>query len=142
MKFVQLIEIRTKHVDEIQKLEDEWEQATEGRRTLRKSIVGRDRNDPDRHIVIAFFDDYDSAMANSNLPETQAFGEKQSALEESRAGLGRAVAERTAELKMANAALSAEDERRRLFLAEASHELRMPVTIIRGEEQASALVLG
>jgi len=30
--------------------------------------------------VIAFFDDYDSAMLNSNLPETQEFGERQSAL--------------------------------------------------------------
>lgn len=64
-------------------------------------------------------------------------GEKQSALEDSRAGLGRAVAERTAELKEANAALSAEDERRRLFLAEASHELRIPVTIIRGEAEVA-----
>ena len=62
-------------------------------------------------------------------------GEKQAALEESRAGLGRAVALRTAELKEANAALSAEDERRRRFLAEASHELRIPVTIIRGEAE-------
>ncbi len=58
--------------------------------------------------------------------------DKQQALEESRAGLGRAVATRTAELKEANAALSAEDERRSRFLAEASHELRIPVTIIRG----------
>lgn len=80
MKFVQLIEMRTTHVDEIRELEDEWEKATEGTRTLRKAIVGRDRNDPDRHIVIAFFDDYESAMINSNLPETQAFGQKQFAL--------------------------------------------------------------
>jgi quinol monooxygenase YgiN len=80
MKFVQLIEMRTKNIDEIQKLEDEWQQATEGKRTLRKAVVGRDRNDPERHIVIAFFDDYDSAMANSSLPETKEFGEKQAAL--------------------------------------------------------------
>jgi hypothetical protein len=80
MKFVQLVEMRTKNLDEIQKLEDEWEKATEGKRTLRKAIVGRDRNDPDRHIVIAFFDDYESAMVNSNLPETQSFGEQQFAL--------------------------------------------------------------
>ena len=80
MKFVQLIEMRTNRVEEIRQLEDEWEQATEGQRTLRKAIVGRDRNDPDRHIVIAFFDDYESAMENSNLPETRAFGEKQFAL--------------------------------------------------------------
>jgi signal transduction histidine kinase len=63
--------------------------------------------------------------------------EKQAALEESRAGLGRAVAVRTAELKKANEALSAEDERRRRFLAEASHELRIPVTIIRGEAEVA-----
>jgi hypothetical protein len=80
MAFVQLMEMRTKNVDEIQRLETEWEQATEGKRTLRRAIVGRDRNDPDRYVVIAFFDDYDSAMVNSNLPETVAFGQKQSTL--------------------------------------------------------------
>ena len=80
MAFVQLIKMRTNKVDEIMKLDDEWEKATEGKRTLRRSVVGRDRNDPDRYIVIAFFDDYDSAMVNSNLPETSTFGEKQSAL--------------------------------------------------------------
>jgi hypothetical protein len=80
MKFVQLIEMRTKSVDELMKLEDEWRRATEGKRTLRKAYVCRDRNDEGRHIVIAFFDDYDSAMVNSNLPETQSFGEKQFAL--------------------------------------------------------------
>lgn len=64
-------------------------------------------------------------------------GEKQAALEESREGLERAVAARTAELQKANEALSAEDERRRRFLAEASHELRMPVTIIRGEAEVA-----
>jgi hypothetical protein len=78
--FVQLIELRTNRVDEIQQLEADWRAATEGRRTLRKALVGQDRSDPERHVVIAFFDDYDSAMVNSNLPETQAFGEKQFAL--------------------------------------------------------------
>jgi quinol monooxygenase YgiN len=78
--FIQIIDMRTSHVDEVMKLEDEWRAATEGKRTLRRSIVARDRKDPERHLVIAFFDDYDSAMVNSNLRETQAFGEKQSAL--------------------------------------------------------------
>jgi hypothetical protein len=80
MKFVQLIEMRTTHIDEIRKLEEEWEKATEGKRTLRRSVVGRDRHNPDRYIVIAFFDDFDSAMVNSNLAETQSFGEHQFAL--------------------------------------------------------------
>jgi len=80
MKFVQLVEMRTQDIDGVMKLEDEWEQATEGKRTLRRSVVGRDRNDPDRYIVLAFFDDYESAMVNSQLAETAAFGEKQAAL--------------------------------------------------------------
>ena len=82
MAFIQLIEMRTKNIDEIMKLDEQWEKATEGKRTLRRSIVGRDRNDPDRHVIIAFFDDYESAMENSKLPETQEFAAKQSALAE------------------------------------------------------------
>jgi hypothetical protein len=80
VSFVQIIDMRTKNIDEIQNLEREWEKATEGKRTLRRSIVGRDRNDPDRYLVLAFFDSYESAMENSNLPETTEFGQKQSAL--------------------------------------------------------------
>lgn len=82
MQFIQIIESRTKHVDEILALEQEWEKATEGKRTLRRSIITRDRNDPDRYLVLAFFDDYESAMVNSNLPETAEFGQKQQALTE------------------------------------------------------------
>lgn len=80
MSFVQIIDMHTKNVDEIQNLEREWEKATEGKRTLRRSIVGRDRNDPEHFLVLAFFDSYESAMENSNLPETTEFGQKQSAL--------------------------------------------------------------
>jgi hypothetical protein len=80
MSFVQIMEMRTKNVEEIQSLQREWEQATEGKRTLRRAIVGRDRNEPDRYVILAFFDSYESAMTNSNLPETAEFGAKQGAL--------------------------------------------------------------
>ena len=80
MEFIQIIDVHTSKVDEIMRLEDEWERATEGKRTLRRSIVTRDRNDPDRYLIIAFFDSYESAMTNSNLPETTEFGKKQTAL--------------------------------------------------------------
>jgi signal transduction histidine kinase len=40
-------------------------------------------------------------------------------------------------LQKANFALAADDERRRAFLVDASHELRIPVTIIRGEAQVA-----
>ena len=80
MAFVQIIDMRTAKFDDISKLEDEWRNATEGKRTLRRAVVGRDRKNPDHYVVLAFFDSYDSAMLNSNLPETSAFGEKQAAL--------------------------------------------------------------
>src|SRR5258708_3741231 len=80
VSFVQIIDMRTKNVDEIQNLEREWENATEGKRTLRRSIVGRGRNDPELYLVLAFFDSYASAMEYSNLPETTEFGQKQTAL--------------------------------------------------------------
>lgn len=80
MAFIQIIECQTDRYEEMMALEQEWQQATEGKRTLRRTIVARDRNDPKRHLVLAFFDSYDSAMENSNLPETTEFGQKQQAL--------------------------------------------------------------
>ena len=80
MAFIQIVDCRTDNFDEIQKLEEEWRTATEDKRTLQRSIVGRDRDDPSRVVIIAFFDSYEEAMKNSDLPETAAFAEKQSAL--------------------------------------------------------------
>ena len=80
MQFIQILEYRTSKYDELEKLVDEWRAATEGKRTVRRTITTRDRNDPDRYITLVFFDDYDSAMANSNLPATGELGQKQNAL--------------------------------------------------------------
>src|SRR3954454_15984086 len=76
MAFIQLIEFHSVKFDEIQAIDKEWEQATEGKRTLRRSITCRDRNDPDRAVVIAFFDSYEAAMKNSQLPETGEFAKR------------------------------------------------------------------
>ena len=80
MSFIQIIELRTKSSDELKALGDEFFDATEGKRTVRRSVVTRDRNDPERHVIIVFFDSYESAMENSNLPETAQLAEKQMAL--------------------------------------------------------------
>ena len=80
MAFVQIIEGRTDKMDELTKLDDEWYAATEGKRTLVRSVLGRDRNDPEHFVVLAFFDSYESAMENSNLPETSDFAERQTKL--------------------------------------------------------------
>jgi hypothetical protein len=80
MAFVQMMEARTSKIEEVVALEEEWLAATEGRRTLRRSVVGRDRDDPNRYVILAFFDSYESAMENSNLSETDELGGKQAAL--------------------------------------------------------------
>ncbi|MBW3668303.1 MAG: antibiotic biosynthesis monooxygenase [Actinobacteria bacterium] len=80
MSFIQVIEIRTNRLEELQALRQEWEQATEGTRTVRRSILARDRNQPGRYLAIVFFDSYESAMENSNLPATSSFAEKQATL--------------------------------------------------------------
>jgi hypothetical protein len=80
MGFVQVIEFRTDRADELLSLDQQWRDATAGKRTLRRSVFARDRNDPDRYVVLAFFDSYEDAMKNSNLPETGEFANKLAAL--------------------------------------------------------------
>jgi hypothetical protein len=80
MAFVQIIEFHTEDPDPVRELDEEWEQATQGKRTARRQIVTRDRNHPNRYLTMVFFDSYESAMENSKLPETQAIAEKYRAL--------------------------------------------------------------
>jgi quinol monooxygenase YgiN len=72
--------MRTKEHEAFQALGDEWFAATEGRRTLKRSYVTRDRNDPERYVLVALFDSYESAMENSQLPETDQMAQKQTKL--------------------------------------------------------------
>lgn len=90
--------------------------------------------DLDHRVHIAGHDEF-AQLANVLNLMAQEISEKHRVIEEARANLEQAVTERTAQLKSANIALARMDERRRLFLAEASHELRIPLTIIRGEAQ-------
>ena len=83
MEFIQILEFRTSKVEKIKALEDEWRRATEGRRTLRRSLLCRDRNDANRYLVIAFFDSPESAKVNSELPETTAFANQTGAIVDS-----------------------------------------------------------
>jgi hypothetical protein len=78
--FVQIMEMRSARFDEIDALDEQWRKATEGRRTLRREVLARDRNDPDRYVVLAFFDSAEDAATNSNLPETDEIAGKMAAL--------------------------------------------------------------
>ena len=76
MAFIQIIEFRTSDMERARQIDDEWWRATEGKRTLRRELIARDRSDPGRYFAVVFFDSYESAMENSALPETQAVAEQ------------------------------------------------------------------
>lgn len=82
MAFVQIVEFRTSAGDELLALAHRYQQDTEGKRTVQGATMAVDRDDPSRYFVIARFESYESAMVNSNLPETQALAEKIGALAE------------------------------------------------------------
>jgi hypothetical protein len=74
-EFVQLVEMRTHRFDEIQKFNEEWRERTPDR-MLDWSIIGHDRDDPDKYVVMVHFDDYETAMRNSADPRTSEFAAK------------------------------------------------------------------
>jgi hypothetical protein len=76
MAFVQIIEFRTSDIDRARQIDDEWWRATEGKCTVRRELLSRDRSDPGRCFAMVFFDSYESAMENSNLAETQEFADR------------------------------------------------------------------
>lgn len=74
--FVQIIDARiSMPLAELHASEDAWAQATEGRRTIRRSLLLQDRSDPSHVFIVAFFDDAESAKVNSELPETDALAQ-------------------------------------------------------------------
>ena len=77
MKFVQIIEIKTKKMDEIQKLDKEYEAAVGDRATNTRALICKDRDNADRYFVIVEFPSWEDAQKNNDLPETAAFAEKQ-----------------------------------------------------------------
>ena len=80
MKFVQIMEFQTSRTDEMDALEQEWRQATEGRRTLSREMKAQDRDRPGTYVLIAEFPSYEAAMENSRRPETGEFAKQMAAL--------------------------------------------------------------
>ena len=76
MSFVQIIEYRSANIDGMQEVAERWEKATEGKRSAGRRVVCRDRKDPNHYFTVVFFDSYESAMQNSNLPETQQLSQE------------------------------------------------------------------
>jgi hypothetical protein len=80
MSFIQIIDFNTSRFDEAEQDVDEFRNATEGRRTVKRVRVCQDRDKPGHYFTIAEFESYEEAMRNSELPETQKFAGRLAAL--------------------------------------------------------------
>jgi hypothetical protein len=78
--FVQVIQYQTSKIDEMRKVGDEWEAAAGNTATSRRVIVCKDRDNAGQYFTLAFFDSFESAMENSNLPKTQEMSQKMMSL--------------------------------------------------------------
>jgi hypothetical protein len=74
--FVQIIEFSVENIDDVKALDQEWLAATEGKRTVRRQLIGADRDQPGHYVAILEFDSADDAAANADLPETLSYGER------------------------------------------------------------------
>jgi hypothetical protein len=73
--FVQLVEMRTSRFEEMRRFNEEWREANPDH-LLDWSILGRNRDDPDKYVAIVHFADYDVAMKNSADPRTAEYAAK------------------------------------------------------------------
>lgn len=80
MSFVQIMQFQSSKIEDIRTAVSEWEQATEGKRTLGRSYLCEDREHPDHYSVVVLFGSYEDAMKNSALPETDALASKVTSL--------------------------------------------------------------
>jgi hypothetical protein len=77
MEFVQVISFTSdRAAEELVAIEQDWRAATRGRRTNVIEWFLTSRADPRRKLAINGFASYESAMINSNLPETDALSGK------------------------------------------------------------------
>ncbi len=75
MKYVQIIEFTTTHIDEVMALDRKWEQATAGTRTATTMTITKDRDRPDTCLWIVEFPSAEAAATNNDLPETAEIAE-------------------------------------------------------------------
>lgn len=79
-RFVQIIEFKTSRIEEIEELGRP--SRTEGSTppTFIRILATADRERPGTYLTIVEFESYESAMENSNRPETSDFAAKMAAL--------------------------------------------------------------
>ena len=74
-EFVQLVEMSTSRFDEVRQFNEEWRENNPDA-LLDWSIVGQDRDNPEKFVVMVHFENYDVAMKNSADPRTAEYAAK------------------------------------------------------------------
>jgi hypothetical protein len=81
MKFVQIIEFETEHLEEMQQVLDEAGQRNADRAGgPTHSMLLKDRDKPNRYLALIEFESFEEAMRNSDDPETTRMAERLNAL--------------------------------------------------------------
>ena len=73
MKFAQIIEFTTRRIDGFNARLEEWMAGSEGHRIPHRAVLRRDRDAPDRYLLMVEFASYEQGMENSGRPETGQF---------------------------------------------------------------------
>lgn len=79
-KFVQIIEFQTSRIEEIEALGRPSRDEGTTPATFGRITATADRDRPGTYLTIVEFESYESAMQNSNRPETSEFAAKMAAL--------------------------------------------------------------
>jgi len=80
--FVQIIEFTTSRIEEIKALGDQMraQRAADGEWSVGRATFTADRDRPGYYLSVIEFDSYESAMENSNRPETTQFAARMAEL--------------------------------------------------------------
>jgi hypothetical protein len=78
--FAQIVEFKTTRIDEGQKLIDEYNERTKGKRASRRAMLLKDRDNENTYFAVVEFASYEDAQRNNELPETQELSQKLDAL--------------------------------------------------------------
>lgn len=82
MRFTQIVDFRTKQLDEVLAMQQEWQNNPDNSAYNVDVQFAQDRDDSEHCMVLITFDSYEQAMENSQRPSTSEFSSRMMKLSE------------------------------------------------------------